>query len=240
MIRIRDSLYVDARGISACSRWSSVATPPECRYPTTSTPAGVPAPRYAIHTHLAPLPPRLCNKEPGTHHRHGMAHALARVSRRCRSWFGWHSTGRGWRGGSRPSSRRSQAHALPVRLHARIEEGVVHVGRGDHFIVWLSLARGLRSLHRQRLGEIRCSGLHRQAGGTSSSPIIPGGIHFDVSEVRDRIRRKVSRLIGGDAHDAGTPAGVQMFAGASFPVVSLRSTTGYKLTFLRDEGGLAP
>ena len=212
----------DAEGIPACSRWLSEATPPEYRHHTTTrTPAGVPAPHaHAIHAHLAPLPHCLCHEEPGTRHRHGMALASARVFGWSRPWCGWHPTGRRWCRGSRSSSRRTQTHALSLRLHAGVEEGIIDLDLRDDPAARLPLARGLRSLHRQRLGAARCVALHRPAGGASSPADVSGGIHSSAPEIRDRIRRTVSRLIVRRANIAGTPAGVRgLVDGSSFPVV---------------------
>ena len=262
----RSHSYTDARGISACSRWLSEATPPEYRHHTTTrTPAGVPAPHaHAIHAHLAPLPHCLCHEEPGTRHRHGMALASARVFGWSRPWCGWHPTGRRWCRGSRSSSRRTQTHALSLRLHAGVEEGIIDLDLRDDPAARLPLARGLRGLHRQRLGAARCAALHRPAGGASSPADVSGGIRSSAPEIRNRIRRTVSRLIVRRANIAGTPAGVRgLVDGSSFPVVrwcrfaqppatgwhpcrganvvrasvpvvSLRSTTGYRLASLRD------
>ena len=176
MIPIPESLVFDAGGILACSRWSSAATPPEYRHHSISTPVGVPAVhRHALDAYIAPLSPGLRNQEPGTAHRSGMAVTPARVSRRCCSRFECRASGRGRSGRSRASSRRPQAHALPLRFHARIEEGIFQLGRGDNPDAVIPLAGGLWSLHRQRFGSSRCSGLHRQTRGTPPPADVPGG-----------------------------------------------------------------
>jgi hypothetical protein len=228
----------DAGGILACSRWLSEATPPEHRRSTTRTPVGVLAPhRYAINAHFAALPPRLCHEKSGTYHRRRMAFAPTRLLGRCRAWIGRSASGCGRRGGSCASARWPQAHALSLRLHARIEEGVFCMGCRDNQFASLPLAGGLWGVHRQCISTLRCAGIYRSPGRTSPPTDVSGGIHHVAPEVGSRIRRKIPRLIWCDAHAAGTPAGVRKNVLFSFPVVSLRSTTGYKLISLRDEEG---
>ncbi len=253
----------DAGGIPACSRWLSGATPPENHAHTKRTPAGVPAiHHHALDPHLAPLSSRVCHEKPATAPSRRMETSPSRISRRSGSRLGRHTSGNRWRRGSCASSRRPQTHALPLRLHARIEKGIIDLDHRDHPAFRLSLAGRLWCLYRQRIGEIRCATLHRQTRRTSSPKHVPRGIHPHAPKIRHRIRRTVSRLIRTCSSSAGTPSGVQIIStssypvvslvprsttgyklaplpgcglrGTSFPVVSLRSTTGYKLTSLRD------
>jgi len=231
----------DAGGIPACSRWLSGAIPPENHAYITRTPAGVPAiHHHALDPHIAPLSSRVCHETPGTAPGRRMEAAAPRISRRRGSRLGRHTSGNRWRRGSCASSSRPQTLALPLRLHARIEKGIIDLDHRDHPASWLSLAGRLRSLHRQRIGEIRRATLHHQTRRTSPPTNIPRGIHPHAPKIRYRIRRTISRLTQWWTDRAGTPAGVRMITESSFavvslrstthPVVSLRSTTGYKLS----------
>lgn len=227
----------DASGIPAGSRWLSEAIPPENRYPTTRTPAGVPAShRHAIHSHHPPIPSHLRYQEAGTRHRRGVASPPARISRRSCPRLEWRAAGRGRCGRSRPSPRRPQTYALPFRFYARVKKGFIHLDIREYPPFRFPLAGRLRCLHRQRIGTRRCAGLHCTTGSASSSANVPGRIRSHASEIGSRIRRTISRLIGDGRHDADTPAGVLKNGGILFPVVSLRSTPGYRLKSLRDNG----
>lgn len=195
----------DAGGIRANSRWLRPQADTTGCHPHLQkcTPEGVPAlPNHALYSHIASLSSGLCYEEPGTAHHRRLAAPPARIPR----WRGARARFRAigcWRSERpRSPSGRTQAHALFVRLHARIEESLFGLGIGDHAHFLLPMAGGLWGLHRERVRKNRCARLHCSPGGTSSQTHLSGGIHALVAKIRTRMRRTLSRLMGVEIHDA--------------------------------------
>jgi len=210
----------EAGGFPACSRWLSSATPPDPVPPEIRTPGGVLAIAcHALDPHFPSLSPHLRDKKSGTDHRGPLACRTPFLSRRNRQRSRRTATGRRWCCGSRPSSRFPEIHPLPLRFHAGIEKILLLMDPRFPSAI-LPMARRLRRLHRQRVGTGIGETIHCQSGGTSPGEIIPRGTHRIPQKIWRGIRRALSRLI---------------FADLTRPVVSLRSTTGYRISSLRDD-----
>ena len=213
-------LPLDAGGIPSCSRWLSIATPPEPIPPEIRTPAGVPAiARHALDPHLPSLPPHLRNKKSGIHHRGSLACRTPFLSRGNRQRPRRTATGRRWCCGSRPSSHFPQTHPLPLRFHAGIEK-ILLLMDPRFASTLLPMARRLRRLQRQRVGAGFGETIHRQPRGASPGEIIPRGTHRIHQKIRRGIRRALSRLSFADA--GGIPSGSRWLSEAT-PPVSRRS-----------------
>lgn len=198
----------DAGGIQACSRWLSVAIPPDNGSQPKRTPAGVPAnPHYGLDPYLPSLSYCFCHQKPRTYHCPGMAQPVTRIPWGCGSRHGWHTPGRWRRRRSCPSSDRSQTHPLPRELHARVEEILIDMGDGNDQGTKFSLAGGIRRVFRERFHAVNDSKIHRRTGRAPSYEIIPGGTHRLPQEIRCAIRRAVSRL---NFNISGTPSGVHI------------------------------
>ena len=227
----------DAGGIRACSRWLSEerATPPENRPQSTRTPAGVPAnPRHALDPHLPSLSYYLHDQKPRTCHCPGMAHSAIRIPRGCGSRHEWNTTGR-WRSSrSCPSSDRSQTHPLPFGFHARVEEILFGLGSGNNQGTRIPMAGGICRVVRERFHAPNDPEIHRWSGRASSCENFPGGTHRIPQEIRGFLRRTLPRLIPHHRRHLLAPLPGCVIRAAGNPVVSLRSTTGYRLISLRD------
>ena len=133
------------------------------------------------------------------------------------------------RGGSRSPACLAQTHSVPIEFHPGSKKIILGVGEGIK-APRFPMAGGIRGLHRECLGQRERPALHRWPGGTSSGEIVPGGAGGVFGEIRRFIRSEVSGLNAStrlaslrDAESGGVCA----------PVVSLRSTTGYKRRSLR-------
>ena len=225
----------DAGGIPSCSRWLSEATPPDLNPPESRTPAGVPAiARHALHPHLPPLPSDLRNETPRTDPRQRMAARTPRLSRRDRQWTGCALRGRRRRGGSCPPARFPETNCLSLRFHAGAEKILVQLAPRIE-MPWLPLAGRIRRVLRQCFCTGLSSRLHCQPGGTSSGEIFPRGADRFSGKNGSHLRSEISRLIPppmASLRDAGCVS-------CHDPVVSLRSTTGYRLRSRWDHSDFA-
>ncbi len=227
----------EAGGFPSCIRWLSEATPPDPVPPEIRTPGGVPAiVCHALDPHFPSLSPHLRDKKSGTHHRGPLACRTPFLSRRNRQRPRRTATGRRWCCGSRPSSRFPKIHPLPLRFHAGIEK-ILILMVPEFPSALLPMARGIRRLHRQRVGAGIGETIHCQSGRTSPGEIIPRGTHRIPQKIRCGIRRALSRLISPvRTHLLASLRDAEIFS-LHRPVVSRvpRSTTGYRISSLRDD-----
>jgi hypothetical protein len=223
------TLATDAGGIPSCSRWLSEATPPDLNPPESRTPAGVPAiARHAFHPHQSPLPSDLRDETPRTAPRQRVAARTPRLSRRNRQWIGCALRGRRRSGRSCPPARLAETDHLPLRFHAGAEKILVQLAPGFE-MPWLPLAGRLRGLHRQCFRAALSPRLHCQSGGTPPGEIVPRGVDRFSGKIRGHLRSAISRLIPPPMASLRDTLAVS----SDDPVVSLRSTTGYRMRCLR-------
>ena len=225
--------FPDAGGIESCSRWLSAATPP-VQYPNESrTPAGVPAQSsHAIHPYQPALPSHLRDETPRTHPRQGMATRTPLLPWWHRQWLGRAFRGSGRSCGSCSSSRLPESNCLSLRLHAGAEKIVVELDtRVEMF--QLPLAGRIRRIHRQRLRTSLSPHVYCKSGGTPSGQILLRGVDRLPGEIRRYLRSALPRLTSqptlASRWDANRFSFTHPVVPLVPPVVSLRSTTGYRL-----------
>ncbi len=232
-------LPAEAGGFPAGSRWLSGATPPDNRPPPPRTPAGVPAPSAspdALYLYVPSLSLGFLDPAPTPRSRCHVARRAPRLSWRLRPGPRWLSRGRWWRVGSCAFTRFAQSNPPAFGFHARTQKSLVRVDSGDASHPGFSLAGGLCGLFCERLGEGCRSHLHRRAGRAPSENWVSRGTDRFSRKTRRALRGTISRL-GRVALASRRDAGNNVRN--SVPVVSLRSTTGYRLSCLRHEAEAA-
>ena len=221
----------DAGGISSCSRGLSGATPPDQNPSESRTPAGVPAnARHTIHPHQPLLPSDLRDETPRSNPRQRMAARTPRLSWRYREWTGCVLRGCRRRGRSCPPAGLPETDCLPFRFHAGAEKIFIQLAQGIE-MPRLPLAGRIRRIHHQRFSADRSSRLHCQTGGTSSGEIFPRGVDRLSGKNGSHLRSEISRLIQPPMASRRDALSVSFDdpVVSLLPVVSLRSTTGYRL-----------